>query len=65
MDDSQIMTNLRGMKGDIEQKNHTVDGQVTAFLGNHLLTLGSELRRTELAHNQKLGSETEVDQKAV
>lgn len=65
MDDSQIMTNLRGMKGDIEQKNHTVDGQVTAFLGNHLLTLGSELRRTELAHNQNLGSETEVDQKAV
>jgi len=65
MDDSQIMTNLRGMKGNIEQKNHTVDGQVTAFLGNHLLTLGSELRRTELAHNQNLGSETEVDQKAV
>ena len=65
MDDSQIMTNLRGMKGDIEQENHTVDGQVTAFLGNHLLTLGSELRRTELAHNQNLGSETEVDQKAV
>ncbi|MDX2350961.1 TonB-dependent receptor domain-containing protein [Stutzerimonas xanthomarina] len=65
MDDSQIMTNLRGMKGDIEQKNHTVDAQVTAFLGNHLLTLGSELRRTELAHNQNLGSETEVDQKAV
>jgi len=65
MDDSQIMTTLRGMKGDIEQKNHTVDGKVTAFLGNHLLTLGSELRRTELTHNQNLGSETEVDQKAV
>lgn len=65
MDDSQIMTTLRGMKGDIEQKNHTVDGQVTAFLGSHLLTLGSELRRTELTHNQNLGSETEVDQKAV
>ena len=65
MDDSQIMTNLRGMKGDIEQKNHTVDGQVTALLGSHLLTLGSELRRTELAHNQNLGSETEVDQKAI
>ncbi|WP_417786865.1 TonB-dependent receptor domain-containing protein [Stutzerimonas xanthomarina] len=65
MDDSQIMTTLRGMKGDIEQKNHTVDGQVTAFLGSHLLTLGSEVRRTELTHNQNLGSETEVDQKAV
>jgi outer membrane receptor for ferrienterochelin and colicins len=65
MDDSQIMTTLRGMKGDIEQKNHTVDGQVTAFLGSHLLTFGSELRRTELTHNQNLGSETEVDQKAV
>ncbi|MBU0851045.1 MAG: TonB-dependent receptor [Gammaproteobacteria bacterium] len=65
MDDSQIMTTLRGMKGDIGQKNHTVDGQVTAFLGSHLLTLGSELRRTELTHNQNLGSETEVDQKAV
>jgi len=65
MDDSQIMTNLRGVIGDISQKNHTVDGQVTAFLGNHLVTVGSEFRRTELTHNQNLGSETEVDQKAV
>ncbi|WP_404436182.1 TonB-dependent receptor domain-containing protein [Stutzerimonas chloritidismutans] len=65
MDDSQIMTTLRGVKGDIQQKNHTVDGQVTAFVGDHLVTLGSEFRRTELTHNQNLGSETEVDQKAV
>jgi len=65
MDDSQIMTNLRGMKGDIQQKNHTVDGQLSAALGSHLFTVGSEWRRTELAHNQNLGSDTEVDQKAL
>lgn len=65
MDDSQLMTNMRGVKGDVEQNNHTVDGQITAFFGGHLLTLGSELRRTDLSHNQNLGSDTEVDQKAI
>ncbi len=65
MDDSQIMTLLRGAKGNVQQRNHTVDGQVTAFLGDHLMTVGSEFRRTELTHNQNLSSETEVEQKAV
>lgn len=65
MDDSAIMTNLRGVKGDVQQRNHTLDGQVSAFLGDHLVTLGSEYRRTTLEHNQNLGTQTEVDQKAV
>lgn len=64
-DDSEIMTKLRGRVGKVEQKNHTVDGQVSTTLGSHLLTAGSELRRTTLTHNQNLGSETEVDQQAV
>ncbi len=64
-DDSQIMTTLRGRVGEVEQNNHTVDGQISTTLGSHLLTAGSELRRTTLEHNQNLGKETEVDQKAV
>jgi outer membrane receptor for ferrienterochelin and colicins len=64
-DDSQIMTTLRGRVGEVEQNNHTVDGQISTTLGSHLLTAGSELRRTTLEHNQNLGEETEVDQKAV
>ncbi len=65
MDDSQLMTAMRRAKGDVTQANHTVDGQISAFLGNHLFTLGSEFRRTELTHNQNLGTDTEVDQKAI
>lgn len=64
-DDSQIMTTLRGRVGEVEQNNHTIDGQISTTLGSHLLTAGSELRRTTLEHNQNLGKETEVDQKAV
>ncbi|MNQ10712.1 Colicin I receptor precursor [compost metagenome] len=64
-DDSQIMTRLRGRVGEVEQDNHTLDGQISTTLGNHLLTAGSELRRTTLSHNQNLGKETEVDQQAV
>jgi len=64
-DDSQIMTKLRGRVGEVEQNNHTLDGQVSTDLGSHLLTAGSELRRTTLEHNQNLGQETEVEQKAV
>src|SRR5690606_15368373 len=45
MDDSELMTTLHRTKGDVQQKNYTVDGQVSAFLGNHLLTLGGEFRR--------------------
>jgi len=60
------MTDLRGGRfSNVNQTNHTVDGQVTAFLGNHLLTLGSELRRTELSHSNNLGSEIEIDQQAL
>ncbi|MDP2746881.1 TonB-dependent receptor domain-containing protein [Pseudomonas sp.] len=64
-DDSQIMTALRKRIGEVEQNNHTVDGQISTTLGSHLLTAGSELRRTTLEHNQNLGKETEVDQKAI
>jgi len=65
-DDSEVMTNLRGGRvSDVSQTNHTLDGQVNAFLGSHLLTLGSELRRTELSHSNNLGSDIKVDQKAL
>ena len=64
-DDSQIMTALRGRVGEVEQKNHTLDGQISTTLGSHLLTAGGEYRRTTLEHNQNLGTETEVDQQAV
>jgi len=64
-DDSQIMTALRGRAGEVEQKNHTLDGQISITLGSHLLTTGAEYRRTTLEHNQNLGKETEVDQKAI
>lgn len=64
-DDSQIMSKLRGRIGEVEQNNHTLDGQVSTDLGSHLLTAGSELRRTTLSHNQNLGQETEVEQKAI
>lgn len=65
MDDSEIMTTLRGKKGDVQQTNDTVDGQISTLLGSHRLTVGGELRRTELEHNQNLGSSVEVDQQAV
>lgn len=65
MDDSQLTTSMRRTTGDVNQTNHTVDGQISAFLGSHLFTLGSEFRRTELTHNQNLGTNTEVDQKAI
>ncbi|MCZ4324232.1 TonB-dependent receptor domain-containing protein [Pseudomonas anguilliseptica] len=64
-DDSQIMTALRGRAGEVEQKNHTLDGQISTTLGSHLLTTGAEYRRTTLEHSQNLGKETEVDQKAI
>jgi len=64
-DDSEIMTKLRKRIGEVEQQNHTLDGQVSASLGSHLLTGGSELRRTELSHTQNLGNEVKVDQQAI
>ena len=65
MDDSELMTNLRGGKGNVSQTNDTLDGQLSGLLGNHRLTAGGELRRTELAHSQNLGSEVRVDQQAL
>lgn len=64
-DDSQIMTALRKRVGEVEQNNHTVDGQISTTLGSHLLTTGAEYRRTTLEHSQNLGKEAEVDQKAI
>ncbi|MCF6753910.1 TonB-dependent receptor [Pseudomonas stutzeri] len=65
MDDSELMTIMRKQKGEVTQTNDTVDGQVSTLLGNHRLTFGGELRRTELSHNQNLSSDAQVDQKAV
>ena len=65
MDDSELMTTLRGGKGNVSQINDTLDGQLSGLLGNHRLTAGGELRRTELAHSQNLGSEVRVDQQAL
>lgn len=64
-DDSQLMTSLRRKVGEVEQDNHTLDGQVSTDIGSHLLTAGAELRRSELSHNQNLGNETNVDQQAL
>ncbi|MGX5219660.1 TonB-dependent receptor domain-containing protein [Pseudomonas sp. S9] len=64
-DDSGIITRLHGKKGKVKQKNHTLDGQISGSLGSHLITTGAEFRRTSLEHNQNLGKETEVDQKAL
>lgn len=41
---------------DVTQTNHTVDGQVSGYLGDHLLTGGAEYRLTELRHSHNLRS---------
>ncbi|MEH6799275.1 MAG: TonB-dependent receptor [Halopseudomonas sabulinigri] len=54
-----------GVIGDINQTNHTLDGQITSLLGSHLLTGGAEYRITELEHNLNLqGGDVKVDQSA-
>ena len=50
MDDSQ----LNGGASDVTQTNHTVDGQVSGYLGDHLLTSGAEFRDTELEHSRNI-----------
>ena len=41
---------------DITQTNNTVDGQVSGYLGDHLLTSGAELRKTELEHSRNIAN---------
>ena len=50
MDDSQ----LNGGAADVTQTNHTVDGQLSGYLGDHLLTSGAEFRKTELEHSRSI-----------
>ncbi|MEH2920581.1 TonB-dependent receptor domain-containing protein [Samsonia erythrinae] len=50
MDNSQ----LNNGKADITQDNHTVDGQISGYLGDHLLTGGGEYRLTSLKHSMNL-----------
>ena len=52
MDDSQ----LNGGAADITQTNNTVDGQISGYLGDHLLTSGAELRKTELEHSRNIAN---------
>lgn len=66
-DDSELMTTtLRGLVGEVEQRNQTVDGQINTTLGAHLLTAGAEYRHTDLEHNQNLSAGATTDyQRAV
>jgi len=65
-DGSALMTRFNGgLRGEAEQKNHTIDGQISGFVADNLITLGAERRRTEFNHNQNLGAETNVDQSAL
>ncbi|MCQ4288771.1 TonB-dependent receptor [Pseudomonas stutzeri] len=65
-DASALMTQFNaGRVGEAEQKNHTIDGQISGFVAGNLITLGAERRRTEFSHNQNLGAETNVDQSAL
>ncbi|MBT9185512.1 TonB-dependent receptor [Pectobacterium punjabense] len=54
MDNSQ----LNNGKADITQDNHTIDGQVSGYLGDHLLTGGGEYRLTSLKHSMNLPNGT-------
>ncbi|MCH5020739.1 TonB-dependent receptor [Pectobacterium atrosepticum] len=54
MDNSQ----LNNGKADITQDNHTVDGQASGYLGDHLLTGGGEYRLTSLKHSMNLPNST-------
>ncbi|RRO05077.1 TonB-dependent receptor domain-containing protein [Pectobacterium aquaticum] len=50
MDNSE----LKGGKADISQDNHTIDGKVSGYLGDHLLTGGGEYLLTSLKHSMYL-----------
>ncbi|MCW2474500.1 TonB-dependent receptor [Candidatus Symbiopectobacterium sp. NZEC151] len=61
MDNSQ----LNGGKAYITQDNKTLDGQVSGYLGDHLITAGGEYRNTELQHSLNLqNGNVAVSQKA-
>ncbi|KHN49483.1 TonB-dependent receptor domain-containing protein [Pectobacterium fontis] len=45
---------LKGGRADISQDNHTIDGQVSGYLGDHLLTGGGEYLLTSLKHSMYL-----------
>ncbi|MEG0651427.1 MAG: TonB-dependent receptor [Acinetobacter sp.] len=65
MDDAELMTSLAKKTGDVQQTNHTIDGQLSRALGDqHLLTGGAEFRKTELSHNQNLNGAVSTDQSA-
>jgi len=53
-DDSE----LNGAVGNIDQTNNTVDGQLSGYLGDHLLTGGAEYRDTKLKNNLTLTTDS-------
>lgn len=63
-----LMDNSELNKGiaDITQNNHTIDGQISGYLGDHLLTGGGEYRITSLEHSMNLkGGKVDVNQSAL
>ncbi|WKA63005.1 TonB-dependent receptor domain-containing protein [Pectobacterium aroidearum] len=63
-----LMDNSELNKGiaDITQNNQTVDGQISGYLGDHLLTGGGEYRITSLEHSMNLkGGKVDVNQSAL
>ncbi len=63
-----LMDNSELNKGiaDITQNNHTIDGQISGYLGDHLLTGGGEYRITSLEHSMNLkGGKADVNQSAL
>lgn len=63
-----LMDNSELNKGiaDITQNNHTIDGQISGYLGDHLLTGGGEYRITSLEHNMNMkGGKIDVNQSAL
>ncbi|WP_405078861.1 TonB-dependent receptor domain-containing protein [Pectobacterium carotovorum] len=63
-----LMDNSELNKGiaDITQNNQTVDGQVSGYLGDHLLTGGGEYRITSLEHSMNLkNGKVNVNQSAL
>ncbi|TKY81665.1 TonB-dependent receptor [Pectobacterium polonicum] len=62
MDNSE----LKGGRADTTQDNHTIDGQISGYLGDHLLTGGGEYRLTSLKHTMNLpGGGVDVSQGAI
>ncbi|MEQ9915549.1 TonB-dependent receptor [Pectobacterium aroidearum] len=63
-----LMDNSELNKGiaDITQNNQTVDGQISGYLGDHLLTGGGEYRITSLEHSMNMkGGKIDVNQSAL